>query len=154
MFGFSDGWVGARRPRAAARVLENPALPGSVWILSHACFTEEGGPITMDDGNQLYVNFKNRVSIANGRDGEFAQVPDGSRTWIVNQGVIRLLDGRQIFLLTNGFLGVEFEGRRRNDCDGVRLWYQDLKRCAVAKATARAMAQTEAMAQMLQQAEV
>ena len=154
MFGCSDGQVGARQPCAAARVPRNLALPGSVWIISPACFTEEGGPITMDDGNQLYVNFTNRVSVANGRDGEFAQVPDGSRTWIVNQGVIRLLDGRQIFLLTNGFLGAEFEGCRRNDCDMVRLWYQHRKRCAVAKATARTMARAEAMAQMLQQAEV
>ena len=32
MFGFSDGRVGAGQPRADARVLENPAHPGSVWI--------------------------------------------------------------------------------------------------------------------------
>ena len=76
MFGCSDGQVGARKPCAAARAPGNLALPGSVWIISPACFTEEGGPITMDDGNQLYVNFKNRVSIANGRDGEFSKVPD------------------------------------------------------------------------------
>ena len=151
MFGCSDGQVGARQPCAAARAPRNLALPGSVWIISPACFTEEGGPITMDDGNQLYVNFKNRVSIANGRDGEFSTVPDESRTWIVNQGVIRLLDGRQIFHLTNGFLGAEFEGCRQNNCDMFRLWYQRRKRCALAKATARTLARAEAMTQMLQQ---
>ena len=154
MFGYSDGWVGAGQPRADARVLENPAHPGSVWILSHACFTEEGGPITMDDGNQLYVDFQNRVAIANRRDVEFAQVPDESRTWIVNQGIIRLLDGRQICLRTDGFLDVKFEGCRGNDCAAVRLWYQHRKRCAVAKATARAMEQAEATVRMLQQANV
>ena len=151
MFGFSDGQVGARRPRAASGVPRDSALNGSVWIISPACLTEEGGPITMDDGNQLYVNFKNRVSIANGRDGEFSTVPDESRTWIVNQGVIRLLDGRQIFHLPNGFLGAEFEGCRQNNCDIFRLWYQRRKRCALAKATARTLARAEAMTQMLQQ---
>ena len=78
-------------------------------------------------------------------------MPDESRTWIVDQGVIRLLDGRQIFHLTNGFLGAEFEGCRQNNCDMFRLWYQRRKRCALAKATARTLARAEAMTQMLQQ---
>ena len=108
----------------------------------------------MDDGNQLYVDFQNRVAIANPRDVEFAQVPTESRTWIVNQGVIRLLDGRQIFFRTDGFLDAEFEGCRGNECAAVRLWYQHRKRCAVAKATARAMEKAEATVRILRHANV
>ena len=51
-------------------------------------------------------------------------------------------------------IDAKFDGCRGNECAAVRLWYQHRKRCAVAKATARAMEKAEATVRILRHANV